>query len=318
MGLLLCTKAQNSAALTVLNRDQKETIVNELSEMLQQNYVYPDTARAMAKNVQAQWQNGAYDSLDRPGLLAAALSRDLWSVYHDGHLKVRYQPELALSIGKGSEVSAEDRRKILEYNRQMNFGFNKIEILNGNIGYLKFNMFVEVSKESKETVEAAFRFVQHVHALVIDLRENGGGEPDMVRYICNFLFAKRTHLNDIYSRRDNTTGEFWTTPDKELTALMTVPVYLLTSKATFSGAEEMAYDLQTQKRAVVVGEVTGGGAHPVEPRAISNGFVLFVPFARAINSVTKTNWETKGVQPDIITTADSALDKALEQIRKAN
>jgi C-terminal processing protease CtpA/Prc len=95
---------------------------------------------------------------------------------------------------------------------------------------------------------------------------------------------------------------------------MNVPIYVLTSKFTFSGAEEFAYDLQTQKRAIVIGEVTGGGAHPVEPRAISNGFVVFVPFARAINPITKTNWEGKGIQPDVETTADKALETALEQI----
>ncbi|MGZ3937799.1 MAG: S41 family peptidase [Flavisolibacter sp.] len=299
----------------VLNKEQTGMVIHSLAAVLQENYVFPDTALSMVNLVVARFRQGVYDSLGRPGLLAAELSKDLWSVYHDGHLRVRYDPKLAVSIGKGNELSAADKRNALEYTRQLNFGFNKIEILDGNIGYLKINMFAEVNQESKQAVVAAFRFLQNVRALIIDLRENGGGDPEMVQYVCNYLFPKRTHLNDIYVRRNKTTNHFWTTPDQELTSLMKVPVYILTSKTTFSGAEEFAYDLQTQNRGVVVGEVTGGGAHPVEPRAISNGFVLFVPFARAINPITKTNWEGKGVQPNIETPADKALEAALEQIR---
>lgn len=313
--VVLHSGAQPVSSASSLSKEQKAEVVHNLAATLKQNYVYLDTANAMAAYIEGQFQKKVYDSADRPGLLAAALSKDLWSVYHDGHLRVRYDPRLAQSIGKTNEVSVEDKKKITEYNRRMNFGFRKIEILAGNIGYLKFNQFTEVTEESKEVVRDAFHFLQHVDALIIDLRENGGGEPAMIQYICNYLFSERTHLNDIYVRRENTTGEFWTNPDRQLTSLMKVPVYVLTSKATFSGAEEFAYDLQTQKRAVVVGEITGGGAHPVEPRGLSNGFVVFVPFARAINPITKTNWEGKGVQPDTETTADQALKTALEQIK---
>lgn len=312
--VVLCSNGQ-AVSQVALNKEQAGMVIHSLAAVLQQNYVFPDTARSMVNLLEARFRQGAYDSLDRPGLLAAELNKDLWSVYHDGHLRVRYDPKLAASIGQGNELSPADKRNGLEYTRQLNFGFKRIEILDENIGYLKFNMFAEVNTESKEVVEAAFRFLQNVRALVIDLRENGGGEPEMIQYVCNYLFPKRTHLNDIYVRRNNTTTQFWTTPDRHLTSLMKVPVYILTSKTTFSGAEEFAYDLQTQNRAVVVGEVTGGGAHPVEPRAVSNGFVLFVPFARAINPITNTNWEGKGVQPDIKTTAEKALETALEQIR---
>jgi len=312
---LVSCKEQKLSAQTLLQKEQKAEIIRNLSSVLQQNYVFLDTALSMGNRIKSQLKQGAYDSLDRPGLLAAELSKDLWSVYHDGHLRVRYDPRLAESIGKSNEVNEEDRKRIFEHDRQVNFGFQKLEVLAGNIGYLKFNQFTQVSEESKAAVASSFRFLQHVDALIIDLRENGGGEPSMIQYICNYLFPKRTHLNDIYVRRDNSKGEFWTTPDAEITTLMHIPIYVLTSKFTFSGAEEFCYDLQTQKRAVIVGEITGGGAHPVEPRAISNGFVVFVPFARAVNPLTGTNWEGKGVQPDIETSADKALEKALDLIR---
>lgn len=316
IAVLLSSQAQDVPAMPFINKKQQAEIIHNLAAVLQQNYVFPDTARRMINRIETLFRQGAYDSLNRPGLLAAALTRDLWYVYHDGHLRVRYDPRFAAGIGAGNELSVPDKNDRLQYNRRVNFGFSKIEILNGNIGYLKCNMFAEVNEESKQAVEAAVRFLQHVRVLIIDLRENGGGEPEMVQYICNYLFAARTHLNDIYVRRNNTTAEFWTTPTKQLTALMQVPVYILVSRSTFSGAEEFAYDLQTQKRGVVVGEVTGGGAHPVEPRAISHGFVGYIPFARAVNPFTKTNWEGKGVQPNLQIPAEKALEAALEQIKE--
>src|SRR5512133_3712481 len=95
---------------TVLNKEQTGMVIHSLAAVLQQNYVFPDTALWMVNLVEARFRQGAYDSLDRPGLLAAELSKDLWSVYHDGHLRVRYDPKLAASIGQGNELSPADKR----------------------------------------------------------------------------------------------------------------------------------------------------------------------------------------------------------------
>jgi C-terminal processing protease CtpA/Prc len=129
-----------------------------------------------------------------------------------------------------------------------------------------------------------------------------------------FFFADKTHLNDLYARADNSLQQFWTVPSNDLPALQTIPIYILTSKTTFSAGEEFTYDLQSQKRATIIGETTGGGAHPVRPFSVSNGFVANIPFARAINPVTKTNWETIGVKPDVAVPMDQALDVALKMI----
>jgi hypothetical protein len=133
----------------------------------------------------------------------------------------------------------------------------------------------------------------------------------MVQLICSYFFDGQVHLNDLFERRANKTTSFITTPLSGNRSFKNKPLYILTSHGTFSAAEEFAYDLQTLKRAVVVGETTGGGAHPVAPFAITNGFVAFVPYERAINPVTKTNWEGIGVKPNIETGADTALDAAL-------
>jgi C-terminal processing protease CtpA/Prc len=143
----------------------------------------------------------------------------------------------------------------------------------------------------------------------------------MVAYLSSYLFKERTHLNDLYERKENKTTQFWTKPEVLGKKLATQPAFVLTSKQTFSGAEEFSYNLKNLKRATIVGETTGGGAHPTWPYRVEDHFAIGVPFARAINPISKTNWEGKGVEPDVKAPADQALDVAKklagEQLAKA-
>ncbi len=154
-------------------------------------------------------------------------------------------------------------------------------------------------------------------SLIIDLRKNGGGEPSTVALLASYLLDERTHLNDIYSRKDDRTDQFWSAD--------VVPgarygqakdVYVLTSKHTFSAAEDFSYSLKQQKRITLVGETTGGGAHPGDVMHLNAHFAIFVPNGRSIHPVTKTNWEGVGVAPDISSTAEDALKTAQTAILK--
>jgi C-terminal processing protease CtpA/Prc len=160
------------------------------------------------------------------------------------------------------------------------------------------------------TVVAAMAFVAHTDALIFDLRTNGGGDPQMVTYIASWLFDHPTHLNDLYNRHEDSTTQFWTLAYVPGDRIASQPVYVLTSKQTFSGAEEFCYDLKNQKRATLVGETTGGGAHPVSGHLVADYFMVGVPFAKAINPISKTNWEGTGVEPDFKVSADEALTTA--------
>jgi C-terminal processing protease CtpA/Prc len=179
-----------------------------------------------------------------------------------------------------------------------NCGFQKVERLSGNIGYVKFDEFADADL-CGPTVIAAMNFLGNVDAIIFDLRENGGGEPAMIALISSYLFDQPTHLNDLWERRDNSTHQYWTLPYVPGKRLEGKPVYVLTSKATFSGAEEFSYNLKNLKRATIVGETTGGGAHPVSGQRIDDHFQIGVPYARAINPISKSNWEGTGVEPDV-------------------
>jgi hypothetical protein len=263
---------------------------------LNESYVFPETAKKMEAVVRARQKKGEYDSITDGDDLAKMLTDNFQEVSHDKHLRVNFSPAAVPDMPKGPDPKADDAdRKQME---RMNCGFDKVEILTGNVGYLKFNFFGD-PEVCGPTAVAAMNFLANVDAIIFDLRENGGGDPKMVAFISSYLFAERTHLNDLWTRKGDSTEQYWTLPYVPGKRLDGKPVYVLTSAETFSGAEEFTYNLKNLKRATIVGETTGGGAHPVSGHRIDDHFMIGVPFARAINPISKTNWEGTGVEPDV-------------------
>jgi len=278
---------------------------------LREFYVDEETAEAMAEALEHRRRQGEYDTVTSGPRFAELLTANLREVSHDLHLRVNFSP---VANPRPSEDPDQDRDDREQYRQQMeraNCGFEKVEILPGNVGYLKFNMFADPAV-CGPTATAAMNFLGHVDALIVDMRENGGGDPAMVAYVTTYLFDEPTHLNDLYNRAENSTHQWWTLPHVLGERLAEQPVYVLTSRRTFSGAEEFSYNLKSLGRATIVGETTGGGAHPVRGEWLNEQFTIGVPFARAINPITKTNWEGTGVEPDVRVPAAEALEKARE------
>jgi hypothetical protein len=303
---------------TKLTIDAKQHLVKTLEKQLIDNYIFADTGRRMALFIDKRLTSGAYDTIRDVRFFGKTLTDDVRSVYHDRHFSVRYSPAMADRLTKGGvAVNKEEEQRVLQQGRTINFGFAKAEILDGNIGCIKLDGFWDVNPESMKTVKAALGFVSNSKALIFDLRDNHGGDPAMVQFICGFLFKDKTHINDLYERRTKKLTTFFTNPDTSIEKLNGLPIYILTSRITFSAGEEFTYDLQTQKRALVIGETTGGGAHPLDFYNLGYGFATAIPIARAINPVTKTNWEGVGVKPDVIIAPDQALDAAVKMIKNS-
>jgi retinol-binding protein 3 len=274
---------------------------------LNEFYVFPETAKKMEEGIRARQKRGEYDSVTDGDTFANMLTAHLQEVSHDKHLHVNFSPMRLPTGPPGANPDAADQnRKQME---RMNCGFDKVERLAGNVGYVKFNMFAD-PELCGPTAIAAMNFLANVDAIIFDLRENGGGDPKMIALLSTYLFSKATHLNDLWERKSDTTQQYWTLPYVPGKRLDSKPAYVLTSKRTFSGAEEFSYNLKNLKRATIVGETTGGGAHPVSGHRIDDHFMIGVPFARAINPISKTNWEGTGVEPDVKVPAAEALSTA--------
>jgi C-terminal processing protease CtpA/Prc len=261
----------------------------------------------MAIAVRGRAKRGEYAAITDGNEFAKLLTEHFRDVSHDRHLFVNFSPTRLPE--DSSSPSPDAMARYRESMREANCAFEKVEHLNGNIGYLKFNGFSD-PEVCAPTAIAAMNFLGNVDAIIFDLRQNSGGDPKMVALLCSYLFATNTHLNDLWTRKGDETEQFWTLPYVPGKRLPSLPVYVLTSHRTFSGAEEFANNLKVLKRATIVGEVTGGGAHPVNGHRIDDRFTIGVPFARAINPVTKTNWEGVGVEPDVKVPADDALTTA--------
>ena len=289
-----------------LDAARRKRVIEGVKADLEEYYVDAGLAKQMAYAIDAHEKAGEYDRITDGDAFAAELAKDLRAVSHDRHLRVDFSP---FKTPERQKPSPDEIAQMHQRMKNGNCAFQKSEILFGNIGYVKFDGFMDPSV-CGPTVAAAMSFVANAGALIFDLRENGGGDPAMVTFIASYLFDGRTHLNDLYNRKENSTEQYWTLAYVPGERMSKQPVYVLTSKRTFSGAEEFAYDLQTQKRATVVGETTGGGAHRVAGHTVDDYFMIGVPFAKAVNPVTKTNWEGKGVEPDVKVSAADALTTA--------
>src|SRR5687767_13632180 len=282
-------------------------VIDTILKRLNDSYVFPDVAKKMEQSFRERVDKKEYDQITSAKAFATKLTDDLQVVSKDKHLRVRYSHQPIPERGERREPTAEEKEQRKRDLTWMNHGFSKVERLPGNIGYLEFLNFMD-EELGADTVAAAMNFINGTDALIIDMRQNGGGNPAMVALVCSYLFGTEpVHLNDLYWREGNRTDEFWTKKEVAGKRYLNKDVYVLTSKRTFSGAEEFTYNLKNLKRAMIIGETTGGGAHPGGGYRISEHFGMFVPTGRAISPITKTNWEGTGVTPDISVPADQAL-----------
>ena len=313
---LLCLLAFSGATISFAQPEQPDLtidaatrtqVIDAIVKRLNDSYVFPEVAKKMEQSIRERVEKKEYDQITSSKEFAKKLTDDLQAVSKDKHLRVRYSHQVIPERGPRREPTAEEREQRRRDLTWMNHGFGKVERLRGNIGYIEFLNFAD-EELGAETVAAAMNFVNGTDALIIDMRSNGGGNPAMVALVCSYLFGPEpVHLNDLYWREGNRTDEFWTRKEVAGKRYLNKDVYVLTSKRTFSGAEEFTYNLKNLKRVTIIGETTGGGAHPGGGFRISEHFGMFVPTGRAISPITKTNWEGTGVTPDVAVPADHAL-----------
>jgi hypothetical protein len=305
----------------------REIVTTALS-LLRANYVFPEVAEQAAAAVEARLAAGEYDNLDEI-TLTELLTGHLQEVTGDKHLRMGLGGGPPPGRGPGgpgprpggpgpgpgpdeTEPGNHEARRLAmrQRGRMDNFGIRRVERLDGNVGYLDLRR-VAMAANAGPAVAAAMELVAGTYALIFDLRHNGGGAPDGVTLWCSYLLKEEpTHLNDIFHADTGETRQFWSLPYLPGTRYVDRPVYVLTSSHTFSGGEELCYNLQALGRAELIGETTGGGAHPTRGFPVSSAVMIGIPFARSINPVTGTNWQGTGVIPDVAVAEAEAYDVA--------
>ncbi|NRB65970.1 MAG: S41 family peptidase [Vibrio sp.] len=281
---------------------EKLQVVDLLGRLLEEHYVLPLVGKALNFMLQQNYHRGRYHDDTLIEGFIEKLTRDVLALCKDKHFKI---------IVNGSLVPPEQRFM------STNFGFEKFDFITTEVAYLKLSRFCSPSFASQIAHETMGKMAGVKH-LIIDVRKNGGGHPDMVKLITSYFFDSNQSilLNTIHWRDVPSPEEWWTETD--INSYPDLNLYVLTSRDTLSAAEEFCYNLQCLERAVLIGEVTGGAAHPCRLFELTLGLSVAIPVGKAVNPISNRNWEQCGVIPDIATNSEDALKVAFEKIGLKN
>ena len=248
--------------LPAIDRPQQEAILDSICAVMDTMYVLRDVAARTTAQWKKELKRGAYRPLTDPVEFVARLQSDADAVYVNKHFGMVVSWPFDAAMEGPKEVDPRESERALRAMRRSNFGFRKLEILPGAIGYLRLDQFPS-TEQAADVAIGAMNFLGGAEAVIFDLRSNGGGDPSMIRLLTTYLFKEQQHLIDWYVRDLDETVQSWTldyVPGRRLTE---IPVYVLTSDRTASAAEEFTFDLQHLKRATIVGDTTAGAGHTI-------------------------------------------------------
>ncbi|MEO7655390.1 MAG: S41 family peptidase [Sphingomicrobium sp.] len=307
MLLLTGATALIAASPGLAQAPQWDEVVKTLATLIERDYPDAAMAKAVGQSLRSNLRRGKYSRI-KPEELASLLTSDLKSLTHDEHLKVSYDPAdaklrspalspLATEPYKTPKSPSAKARAIFG---QQGYGVVKTELLEGNVGLLRIDNFVPLYDIVRTRLASAMELLSDSHAMVLDLRQNGGGTSDTPAYLMSYFFDREPFVLNRMAWRN--------LPDDVVKTTREIigpsygeerPLVVATSSRTFSAAEAVAYSLQSTKRATIVGQRTRGGANPGDFFSIGGGFVAFTPQGRAVDAVTGKSWEGVGVSPDV-------------------
>ena len=277
-------------------------VVESLIERLEDGYVLPERAAEAAALLRARLVEGRYNLPLGPEFCRRA-SGDLLEATGDKHLRLLWH-EAPEPSGRGEEQFVADLLEQFRLETRASAEWSGWRCSAG-----RDSSVIPPAALAGPAIVAAMRLVQDTHALILDLRETRGGSPDGVALLASFLFPDgEAPTTSCRARRGRgaSTGRPPAVPGPRY---LDRPVYVLTSSTTFSGGEELAYDLQALGRGVVVGEVTRGGAHPRCGLAHRAGRAAASGRSHGQSRHGRQLGERR-VQPDVPATAADALEVA--------
>lgn len=284
-----------------LKSNEKNAVIASIIAHLDESYIDLNLSKKMIIELDKNLKSKKYKKITSPSEFSKIVTEDLQSISKDLHLIVRFEPKRITQEMQtiSEEKQLEIEKKMAKQMAEINYGFKEAKILDGNIGYLNLSQFADI-KYAEETATATMNFLSNTNAIIIDLRTNGGGVPSMMQLLSSYFFDETSVLlSEFYERKTNTKTQLYSFATVSGKRSTNKPVYILTSKHTFSAAEAFTYTLKNLNKAIVVGEITKGGANRTKRITLNDGFTISMPYIKAINPITKTNWEGKGVQPNM-------------------
>jgi hypothetical protein len=280
-----------------LTAAQIRAVVDSTIAQVEANYVSPDTGRLITERLRARRDAGGYDALVRPAELGEALTADLRAHNGDRHLGV------SVRGGGGAQ------RTPAQAERYGNYGFARVERLDGNVGYIKLTG-ISGADEAREVAVQALRFIQNTDAVILDLRGVPGGSGQMSNFLISHFAAPELPSLNVYWRRTGRTELRSTLAEVPGPRRTEVPLYVLIDGGAASAAEDIPFVLQNLGRATLVGERTAGAGRNNGFFPVGSGMQVSVSVSRVTDPASGREWETVGVHPDVAATSEQALSVA--------
>jgi len=297
-----------------LQETDKKELLKKIGELVKDHYVYPDLGKEYAKEISKLYLSSEFDHVGDPKEFGEKVTDALQKLTNDKHIKFRLIE--ASELGENTKGSLHHPVRYHRLGQKEHLGIFRLDWIENEIGYLDYRRFYN-QKKAKKMLTDALRFLSIANAVIIDLRENGGGSGNLIPWLISYFLPHPTQLTGTYYRNHDSLEEWWTLERVEGKRLLDVPLFILIGKNTFSSAEYFAYDLKVRNRATLIGEASKGGAHSVDLYPVGDNFEIYISTARAVNPVTGTNWEGTGIAPDIAVPSESALDRAIELAKEA-
>lgn len=292
-----------------LDVTQQKEMLQQVNSLLNKRYInQTDIALKLSK-----LKNFTTDSTTLAASFAQQVTLTLRNAFNDKHLSLYYDTTLIKRLTyeqrKGNNWNdVQFYEAYIEHEdlvKSHNYDFEKLEILPGNVGYLKFDYFAKLEK-AQITIDAAMQFVSNCDALIIDLQDNAGGHVNTAEHISSFFYQENTTL--FFRSLVDETEYIYSAKGNGPKNLQKTPLYILISERTASAAEVITNTFIETKRAKVIGSSSWGGAHACSMVILNDAFALQLPFSKMEGPVTKTNWEAKGIKPDITKAAENIIE----------
>ncbi len=289
--------AQISKATKVfpLPKEGIENVIN--TYLVELKKTCPDSI-AVAKiehGLKLKLLNGEFTEVLSPGILANRLNREILNLTGEHQHRIFYDPLEYMFLQEKKEI----RAHILTMHPEQN----------GNYIYLKLDKIPKLTS-AKTTLDSIMLAAQKKEALIIDLRDSKGGDPEFNRYVMSFFLAPNQLL---YTHKTIDSLLTVRVPKNPIRIERDLEVYVVTSDETSYEAEQLAYMIQTFKIGKIIGETSYGATHSPKRTIVGDGIIAEIPFSTEIHVKTDSNWDNVGVIPDIAQTIGDK-NKLLETI----
>jgi len=192
--------------------------------------------------------------------------------------------------------------------------------LQDNIGYIHISDMSHNQRHYKKAMTEIMDYLKDTKAIIIDVRQNGGGWDETTKTIGGRFFTEKTNYLIVRKRNGPKHTDFTEAVTYYIEPYgdfqYTKPVALLTHRETGSAAETFTLGMKRRINLIQIGDTTAGGMSDAIMRELPNGWLFQISIGDYLD-YNNVSWESIGVPPDIVVQNDSVdikngIDKTLE------